>query len=201
MAVDRVRGGSRLAGCASGSESRCPYPSLHLRADRALSPLRLFPVLSSGSPSPARPFISHHPCCQLLHPGLRSLFSTRFAARVTALLTARFSSLRDWRFLWQVLKPHGVLTSASRASRRSNSAATATSVSVEAFDVVEHEKFLSEPDVNRDEMIRHTLHKFLERTPHPTRTGLHRRPRLLHLRPLRQAPPGRTQKSSRDRQV
>ena len=38
-------------------------------------------------------------------------------------------------------------------------------VSVEAFDVVEHDKFLSEPDIDRDEVIRHTLTKFLERNP------------------------------------
>lgn len=36
-------------------------------------------------------------------------------------------------------------------------------VAVEAFDVVEHEHFLTEPDVNRDETIRHTLQQFLER--------------------------------------
>ena len=34
---------------------------------------------------------------------------------------------------------------------------------VEAFDVVEHEHFLTEPDINRDETIRLTLQKFLER--------------------------------------
>jgi type IV pilus assembly protein PilM len=38
-------------------------------------------------------------------------------------------------------------------------------VSVEAFDVVEHEKFLSEPDVDRDAMIQRTLQKFLLRNP------------------------------------
>ena len=36
-------------------------------------------------------------------------------------------------------------------------------VSVEAFDVVEHEKFLTEPDVDKNEIIKHTLGKFLER--------------------------------------
>src|SRR5436305_1909236 len=35
----------------------------------------------------------------------------------------------------------------------------------EAFDVVEHDKFLSEPDVDRDEIIRRSLSKFLERNP------------------------------------
>jgi type IV pilus assembly protein PilM len=38
-------------------------------------------------------------------------------------------------------------------------------VSVEAFDVVEHDKFLSEPDVDRDAMIQQTLQKFLLRNP------------------------------------
>jgi type IV pilus assembly protein PilM len=38
-------------------------------------------------------------------------------------------------------------------------------VSVEAFDVVEHDKFLSEPDVDRDAMIQRTLQKFLLRNP------------------------------------
>lgn len=36
-------------------------------------------------------------------------------------------------------------------------------VTVEAFDVVEHDRFLTEPDVDRDDVIRHTLQKFLER--------------------------------------
>ena len=36
---------------------------------------------------------------------------------------------------------------------------------IEAFDVVEHDKFLTEPDIDRDEVIRHTLGKFLERHP------------------------------------
>src|SRR5262249_39766823 len=35
----------------------------------------------------------------------------------------------------------------------------------EAFHVVEHDKFLPEPDIDRDEIIRHTLAKFLERNP------------------------------------
>lgn len=38
-------------------------------------------------------------------------------------------------------------------------------VAVEAFDVVEHDKMLTEPDVDRDQVIRHTLQKFLERNP------------------------------------
>lgn len=38
-----------------------------------------------------------------------------------------------------------------------------TEAAVEAFDVVEHDHFLTEPDVDRDEIIRHTLAKFLER--------------------------------------
>ncbi len=38
-------------------------------------------------------------------------------------------------------------------------------VTVEAFDVVDHEKFLSEPDVDRDDMIRRTLMKFLQHHP------------------------------------
>ncbi len=38
-------------------------------------------------------------------------------------------------------------------------------VAIEAFDIVEHDRFLTEPDVNRDETIRHTLQKFLERNP------------------------------------
>lgn len=36
-------------------------------------------------------------------------------------------------------------------------------VMVEAFDVVDHDHFLTEPDIDRDETIRHTLQKFLER--------------------------------------
>jgi type IV pilus assembly protein PilM len=38
-------------------------------------------------------------------------------------------------------------------------------VSVEAYDVVEHDKFLSDPDVDRDAMIQQTLQKFLLRNP------------------------------------
>src|ERR1035437_723940 len=38
-------------------------------------------------------------------------------------------------------------------------------VAIEAFDVVEHDKFLTEPDIDRDETIRHTLQKFLELNP------------------------------------
>lgn len=38
-------------------------------------------------------------------------------------------------------------------------------VAVEAFDVIEHDKFLSEPDLDKDEVIRRTLQKFLERNP------------------------------------
>lgn len=34
---------------------------------------------------------------------------------------------------------------------------------VEAFDVIEHDKFLSEPDVDRDGIIRTTLQKFIDR--------------------------------------
>ena len=36
-------------------------------------------------------------------------------------------------------------------------------MAVDAFDVVEHEKFLTEPDVDKNEIIKHTLMKFLER--------------------------------------
>ena len=36
-------------------------------------------------------------------------------------------------------------------------------VAVEAFDVIEHDKFLSEPDVDRDAIIRTTLQKFIDR--------------------------------------
>jgi len=36
-------------------------------------------------------------------------------------------------------------------------------LALETFDVVEHETFLSEPDVDRDEIIRTTLRKFLDR--------------------------------------
>jgi len=36
-------------------------------------------------------------------------------------------------------------------------------VTVEAFDVMEHDKFLSEPDVDRDAMIRATLQKFVNK--------------------------------------
>jgi len=39
----------------------------------------------------------------------------------------------------------------------------ADGVSVVAFDVIEHDRFLTEPDVDRDEIIRQTLAKFLER--------------------------------------
>lgn len=38
-------------------------------------------------------------------------------------------------------------------------------VAVEAFDVVEHDRFLTEPDVDQDEIVRKTLQKFLERNP------------------------------------
>jgi type IV pilus assembly protein PilM len=38
-------------------------------------------------------------------------------------------------------------------------------VTIEAFDVVEHDKFLSEPDIDRDAIIRTSLAKFLERNP------------------------------------
>ncbi len=38
-------------------------------------------------------------------------------------------------------------------------------VSVEAFEVVEHDKFLSDPDVNRDDIIRSSLNKFLLKNP------------------------------------
>jgi len=38
-------------------------------------------------------------------------------------------------------------------------------IAIEAFDVVEHDKFLTEPDIDRDGTIRHTLQKFLERNP------------------------------------
>src|SRR5947209_8144064 len=38
-------------------------------------------------------------------------------------------------------------------------------VAVEAFEVVEHEKFLSEPDIDRDAVIRATLEKFLAHHP------------------------------------
>src|SRR3954447_2634675 len=34
-------------------------------------------------------------------------------------------------------------------------------VTVEAFEVIEHDKFLSEPDVDRDALIRSTLQKFM----------------------------------------
>jgi type IV pilus assembly protein PilM len=36
-------------------------------------------------------------------------------------------------------------------------------VAIEAFDVVEHDKFLSEPDVDRDAIIRTSLQKFIDR--------------------------------------
>lgn len=38
-------------------------------------------------------------------------------------------------------------------------------VTVEAFDVIEHDKFLSEPDVDRDSLIRSTLQKFVSKYP------------------------------------
>lgn len=46
-------------------------------------------------------------------------------------------------------------------------------VIVEAFDVVDHDQFLTEPDVNRDETIRATLQKFLERNPLNRRDSLY----------------------------
>jgi type IV pilus assembly protein PilM len=42
-------------------------------------------------------------------------------------------------------------------------------VNVEAFDVIDHTHFLTEPDVNRDEVIRTSIMRFLERNPIPRR--------------------------------
>ena len=36
-------------------------------------------------------------------------------------------------------------------------------VAVEACEVIEHDKFLSEPDVDRDDLIRQSVRRFLER--------------------------------------
>ena len=42
-----------------------------------------------------------------------------------------------------------------------NATASGNSVTIEAFEVIEHDEFLTEPDVDRDAMIRATLQKFM----------------------------------------